>query len=282
MAQDRPVKLIVMDVDGTLVDDQKQLPDVNRRALQAAVDAGLHIAIGSGRMIPSIEIVQETIGLDCAIIAYNGGKVVGPRAENRPLLSHSPVPAAVAESMIDFTRERGLCLNFYFEDRLFADAAHSSAPLPQLYAGRTGSVYQHTNLDELRGSEPTKMIILAEPDERNRLFDELVPVWQGKVNIQKTDPEYLELMAPGVDKATALPALAGYFGLEVDQVLAVGDADNDVRMVELAGIGVAVSNARETVLEVADYKTERDNNDGAVAEAIERWALGGTVPGLWD
>ena len=50
MAQDRPVKLIVMDVDGTLVDDQKQLPDVNRRALQAAVDAGLHIAIGSGRM----------------------------------------------------------------------------------------------------------------------------------------------------------------------------------------------------------------------------------------
>jgi Cof subfamily protein (haloacid dehalogenase superfamily) len=282
MTEKRQIKLIVMDVDGTLVDDNKDLPAVNRRALEAAVERGLKIAIGSGRMIPSIETVQERIGLDCAIIAYNGGKVVGLKEAGRPVVSHRPVPAEIAERVLDLARELGHCLNFYVEDRLFADEAHRDQRLPNVYAGRTGSFYEHTDLDAYRGTEPTKLIILADPDERDRLFYELTPKWAGEINIQRTDPEYLEFMAPGVDKATALPALAGYFGFDVSEVLAIGDADNDVRMVETAGIGVAVNNARQTVLDVADHRTERDNNNGAVAEAIEKFAIGEPVPGLWD
>ena len=282
MADKRQINLIVMDVDGTLVDDEKNLPEVNRRALQVAVECGLKIAIGSGRMIPSIEPIQERLGLDCAIIAYNGGKVVGTREAGRPVVSHSPVPADIAERVLDLARELGHCLNFYVDDRLFADELHRDQRLPGIYAGRTGSFYEYTNLDQFRGTEPTKLILLADPDERDRLFHELTPKWRGEINIQCTDPEYLEFMAPGIDKATALPTLAGYFGLEVSEVLAIGDADNDVRMVETAGIGVAVGNARQSVVDVADCQTERDNNAGAVAEAIERLAVGESIAGLWD
>lgn len=271
-----------MDVDGTLVDDKKDLPAVNRRALEVAVERGIKIAIGSGRMIPSIELVQDRIGLDCAIIAYNGGKVVGLKEAGRPVVSHSPVPAKVAARVLDLARELGHCLNYYIDDRLYADEEHRDGRLPGVYSGRTGSIYEHTNLDQYRDVEPTKLIMLADPEERDRLFHELTPKWQGEINIQRTDPEYLEFMAPGIDKAKALPALAGYFGFDVSEVLAIGDADNDIRMVETAGIGVAVSNARQTVLDVADHVTERDNNAGAVAEAIEKFAIGESVPGLWE
>jgi hydroxymethylpyrimidine pyrophosphatase-like HAD family hydrolase len=105
----------------------------------------------------------------------------------------------------------------------------------------------------------------------------------GQVNVLITDPEYLEFMDVAVDKATALPELAGYYGLEVENVLAVGDADNDLRMVQSAGIGVAVANAKAGVLDAAAFVTRRSNNEGAVAEAVERWVLGeGALAGLWD
>ncbi len=276
MSESHDIRLIVLDVDGTLVNDQKEVPEVNLKALHSAKEKGVDVAIGSGRMIPSIELLQEKLGgLDCALIAYNGGKVVGKKAEGRPLVSHRPLSSELANELIEFGRAHNLPVNFYYEDRLFCDATNKGSPLVDIYHGRTGSIFEWCDLDEYKGEEPTKMIILAEPDRRNELYSEFADKFMGLANVMKTDPEYLEFMALGVDKSTSLPDLADYVGCDVSQVLAVGDADNDKQMILEAGVGVAVANANDSVLDLAPYITERTNNDGAVAEAVDRFVFGG-------
>ncbi|MBN1441217.1 MAG: HAD-IIB family hydrolase, partial [Planctomycetes bacterium] len=146
-----------------------------------------------------------------------------------------------------------------------------------LYHQRTGAVYHLTDLDRLRGTAPTKLILLAEPEERERLHSRFSRELEGRAAVTRSEPEYLEIMAPGISKGAALPAIARHLGIATEQILAVGDADNDNEMLEAAGIGVAVANAREETRRIADFVTESSNNDGAVAEAIRRFALGGNT-----
>ena len=267
------VRLIAVDVDGTLVDDDKQIPEANRRALRAAIDRGFGVAIASGRMVQSIEILEDRLDIDCALIAYNGGMVVGPKSEGRQRLFHQPLPASVADVVREFAVRHGHVLNYYLDEKLYADATVRDGHLGHLYAKRSGMTYEFVDLAGFAGREPTKLILLAEPDEAPALRDRFVADFGDAANVVITESEYVEFMAPGVNKSAALPILAAHYGVGVDEVLAVGDADNDREMVKAAGVGVAVANARPGVLAVADVVTERTNNDGAVAEAVARWVF---------
>jgi len=268
------IRLIALDVDGTLLDDRKELPPANRETLREAASRGVRVAIASGRMTPTIEPIERMLEIDCAIIAYNGGKVVSTRAEGRRCLQHLPLPAEFAEMLIRFSQERDYLLNFYLDDALYADDSPRRAEFMAIYSGRTGARYRLTDHRRFVGVAPTKVILLAEPSERDRLFDEFTAKYGQQVNITKSDPEYLEFMARGVDKGTALPVLAAHYGLRPEEVMAVGDADNDLLLLTEAGLGVAVANARDRVKAVAHRVTRRTNNEGAVAEAVERWVLG--------
>jgi len=249
---------------------------VNRERLQEAVAEGMHVAIASGRMTPRIEPVAELLGLDPVIIAYNGGKVVAPMSEGRTLLHHRPVPAAVAETMIRFSRDNGYLLNFYHEDKLYAEDGGRRQQFMEVYSRRTGAEYNiESDLSRFVGMEPTKLILLADPDECQRLHGKFSEELKGDAFVTKSDPEYLEIMAPGVDKGTSLGILAQHYGFTTDEVVAVGDANNDLELIQAAGLGVAVANATPELKAVADVLTERTNNEGAVAEVVERWFLGG-------
>jgi len=268
------IKLIALDLDGTLLDEKKRVPEANREALREASSRGIIIAIASGRMTPRIECVEDVLGIDCTIIAYNGGKVLGPRKSGRPVIAHRPLPADVAEIFIRFSREKGLLLNFYYEDRLYAEDGPLRQPLMALYSGRTGAEYHiEEDLSRFLGREPTKLILLAVPEERDRLHEEFRSKLAARAFITKSDPEYLEIMAPGVDKGSALEEISRFYGIDASEVMAVGDADNDLGMLGTAGWGVAVANAGPHVKAAAKAVTERTNDEGAVAEAVRRWAL---------
>ena len=88
-----------------------------------------------------------------------------------------------------------------------------------------------------------------------------------------SQPEYLEIMAPGVNKGSGLEFMAAHYGLTTDEIVGVGDARNDLELVRGAGLGVAVANAADELKAAADAVTERTNNEGAVAEVLERWFL---------
>jgi HAD superfamily hydrolase (TIGR01484 family) len=146
----------------------------------------------------------------------------------------------------------------------------------EIYARRTGAEYHiEGDLRRFIGVEPTKLILLASPEERDRLHDDFRARLASRAFITKSDPEYLEIMAPGVDKGAALRLIAGHYGVPESSVLAVGDADNDIGMLGAAGRGIAMANASPHVKAAARGVTERTNNEGGVAEAVRRWALEG-------
>jgi hypothetical protein len=270
----KKIRVVAVDIDGTLLDDAKELPPANREALRAAAAAGVRIAIASGRMTPRVEAVEDLLGIDCTIIAYNGAKVLSSRSEGRRTIVHQPLPADVAWLLIEFAHEGGYLLNFYHEDRLHGQDGSRRRPFMDLYAGRTGAEYRiEADLFHFRGVEPTKLILLAEPGEVERLHARFGRELHGRAFVTRSDPEYLEFMAPGVDKGRALATIARHYGVGTDEILALGDADNDIGLLEAAGIGVAVANAREHVRAAARHVTEATNNEGAVAEAVRRWVL---------
>jgi len=266
--------LIALDVDGTLLDDQKNLPPANREALKEARSRGVEVVIASGRMVASIEPVQDALEIDCSIIAYNGAKVLTPRAAGRKLLHHQPLDAALAERLIRYSREHDVLLNFYHEEVLYAEDSPGRRELMDLYTRRTGARYTLTDLDRFSGISPTKLILLSPPDECERRYREFQAELDGEASVTRSDPEYLEVMAPGVDKGAAFPVLARHFGISTEEILAMGDADNDRQLIQQAGLGVAVANARDSVKAAAAAVTERTNSEGAVAEAVNRWVLG--------
>jgi Cof subfamily protein (haloacid dehalogenase superfamily) len=268
------IRLLALDVDGTLLSDEKLLSPENREAIQAAFRRGVHVAIASGRMTPRIEPIEDLLGLDCHILAYNGAKVVGQRAEGRPTIVHTPVEASVAEELIHYSRDHGLLLNLYLDDRLHAERGPTRDALRELYATRTGAEY--ALVDDLRsfiGCRPTKMILLAEESERDRLHDEFRARLAGRAFVTKSEPEYMEVMSCGIDKGAALLFLARHLGLGAESVMAMGDATNDTEMLAAAGLGVAMANAPAGVKAAARSVTSRSNNDSGVAEAVSRWIL---------
>ncbi len=115
------IRLIALDLDGTLLDDRKQVPPENIDVLKEAERQNTLICLASGRMTDAIERIESPLGTDCIIIAYNGGKILGRRSEGRPLLDHKPLPADVAEVFLRFSHEHGYLLNFYDQDRLYAE-----------------------------------------------------------------------------------------------------------------------------------------------------------------
>jgi Cof subfamily protein (haloacid dehalogenase superfamily) len=269
------IKLIAFDIDGTILDDQKRLVSENREAFQEAQRKGLLLCIASGRMLSTIELVEKQLGVDCVIIAYNGGMIAGRRSEGRPLLGHQPVPAEATDFLIGFAREHNYLLNFYHQDLLYAEDAQAANPLLALYSRRTGARYQL--VADLKtafpGITPTKLILLADALECDRLLPDLRCRLEGRACIVKSEPEYLEITAPGIDKGSALPVIARRYGISTGEIMAVGDAENDIGMLRAAGLGVAVANASPEVKACANRVTERTNNDGGAAEAIYRWAM---------
>ena len=189
------------------------------------------------------------------------------------MISERPLPADIAELFIRFSQDGDYLLNFYRDDVLYAEDSPNRRRFMDIYSGRTGAEYHIEDLSGRIGQEPTKLILLAEPEERDRLHDHFVTELGDRAYITKSEPEYLEIMAPGVSKGTALEALGEHYGFGLPNVLAVGDAENDNPMLEAAGIGVVVANGTEASKAVADHVTEKTNNQGAVAEAVRRFAL---------
>ena len=176
--------------------------------------------------------------------------------------------------------ENDFLLNFYHGDRLYAQDGPRRRRFMEIYAGRTGAQYHvEESLSRFVGVHPTKLILLAEPEERDRLHDRFRAELGERAFITKSDPEYLEIMAPGVDKGAALLFAAKHYGFRPEEVLALGDAPNDLGMLAAAGMGVAVANAVPEVRAAAAAVTARTNNEGAVGEAIERWVFGEAAAG---
>jgi Cof subfamily protein (haloacid dehalogenase superfamily) len=264
-------KLFTTDLDGTVLIDEKEAgcrstPRL-KQALQALQARGTIVCLASGRMHESIRIIGKDLGVGGPVISYNGAML---RDRSDAMLVHHTLDAALAAEVVELADERQLPLNFYCDGILYA---RKIQPWWDLYQGRSSSPMKPVDsLLPFRGRRPTKLLFCAPAETILALRDELLPRFAGRATVLITADEYLEVMPLEADKGHALADLTQRLGLRPQDVVAVGDGNNDIGMIDYAGTGIAIANGREALKERADVVVGPPESDG-LAEYIEQTLL---------
>jgi Cof subfamily protein (haloacid dehalogenase superfamily) len=269
-----------MDLDGTLLDEECHFTEVDAAAIRRARDRGLIIVLASGRPTKMIWPTAEGLGVNGPLIAYNGAAVYEDCSPEAKRFYHCALPAKYADELIDYAHRERFQLNYVLDDVIYAEDAPDLRPYAELYAARTGALFTYVpSLARFKGNDPTKTLIVTEradpahpnPRDRDELFKYWKNRWDSAVYVTPSQPEFLEFLNKAVSKGTALAMVAEHCGVAQEEVLALGDAENDAPMLAWAGTGVAVANASPAAKAVANYVSPLTNLQGAVAEAIERF-----------
>jgi Cof subfamily protein (haloacid dehalogenase superfamily) len=267
------IRLIVLDIDGTIAGESNQVSEAVRRSLKAACNSGIAVTVATGRMYHSARRFYRDIGGQPPLIAYNGAWIQDPHSQCRH--HHLPVPSAIARQLLDELEHPdwrdSLQVNCYIEDRLYVrqiDAAVES------YAERSGvAVTAVGDLRELLVQPTTKMLAMGEDRElMTRLLAQLQQRFpKTDLYLTQSNTHFFEATHPQANKGEALRYLAEeLLGLKSHNILAIGDNFNDVEMLEYAGIGVAMGDAPTPVKAIADWVAPSVEEDGVVA-VLERY-----------
>jgi Cof subfamily protein (haloacid dehalogenase superfamily) len=266
------IKLIVLDLDGTLLNSQHQISDKTAEAIQRAQAQGIQIMLATGKTRYSGEDIIKRFNLTTHGIYLQGASV---HLHDGGIHANTTLSPEVARRIITFAEDRGFEIAAYSGQRILARSISPGAKeLHDLYhEPEPEAVGPLHNI--LNGTPINKLLIIRQNDPRKiRALR-----WQLSMQIDPKEarmtqalPDMLEILPPNVSKGGALKSLLKDLSIKPEEVMAIGDAENDLEMIQLVGIGVAVDNAVDKLKEAADYVVASNDEDG-VAEAIERFAL---------
>lgn len=261
-------KLIAIDIDDTLINDDKEVTPGTQQALEQAVAKGAIVTLATGRAYASAQAVARQTGLNVPIITYQGALIKNLMDEK--VLFERYVPKDAGHKLFEYCIEHNLHLQVYIDDKLYAREENQKL---KDYSNLNGTPYFiEPDFEKLIAQNTPKMLIIDEPD----YLDTLIPVFREllgpEVHITKSKPHFLEIMHRECTKGHALTFLAKHFGIEMSETMALGDSWNDHEMLEAAGLGVAMGNAIQALKDIADYVTLSNNEDGVKA-AIEKFVL---------
>ena len=263
------VKVICCDIDGTLVRDDKSLSEENIRWIQKAVyEAGVHFCLVSGRMINGVRPFYKRLGVSGPVVCYNGGMFVDENG--KVLYDNHRMPHDIAMKLCDI-RDMFPDVNALIFDgnRWFLETRDCYSYRPKRLAYESEcEVGNFRTL--LQGFDTNKFTFMSRVPERleevRAEVDSLIVA--DRVGFYR-NADFLEVMAAGFDKGTAIDVLESYYGVDKSCIMAIGDDYNDVPMLEKAGISVAMENSVPEATAVARYITDTNENDG-VAKIIKR------------
>jgi Cof subfamily protein (haloacid dehalogenase superfamily) len=261
-------KLIAIDIDDTLINDNKEVLPSTQKALEQAVAKNVVVTLATGRAYASAKHLARQTGLNVPIITYQGALIKNLLDEK--VLYERFVPTEAARKLFDYCIEHNLHVQVYIDDKLYAREENQKLID---YCKLNGTPY-FIEPDFIKMVEqPTpKMLIIDEP----AYLDEIAPILRellgDQVHITKSKPNFLEFMHHEGTKGHALTFLARHFNVELSETIAIGDSWNDHEMLEVAGLGVAMGNSIEALKEIADYVTLSNNEDG-IQHVIEKFVL---------
>ncbi|TAF57013.1 MAG: HAD family phosphatase [Oscillatoriales cyanobacterium] len=269
------IKLLVLDIDGTISGRSNGVSEPVKQAVQAVQAQGIRVAIATGRMYRSAKRFHREIGSDLPLICYQGAWIADPQTDVR--LRHTPLSQSIALELIELLAEpewSSLSVHCYIDDRLIVNDFSADT---QAYVAR--SQIQPEVIPDLAAfiaqNVPTKLLALsADTDRITRLLHHVRDRYHpDDLYLTTSTPHFFEATHPQANKGTAVQYLAEeYLGLCADQVMAIGDNYNDLEMLIYAGIGVAMGDAPSGVSDRADWVAPSVEADG-VAAAIERFIL---------
>lgn len=261
-------KLFVTDMDGTLLNSQRKITDKVKLAIKKAVKAGVIFTVATGRMhISALPYVQE-LGIDVPVITYNGALIKYASGDE---VFASYLDKQLVQSLVDYAQEQNIHIQLYSDDKLYYSQENELSKFYQTAAGVTGHPVGDA-LVEYMDKVPKLLLIGRNPEEADRAARDIAAKFAGQIVAVKSTPIYVELIKPGINKASAIAKMAEIYKVPSEAILAIGDSNNDITMLQAAHYGVAMGNANADVKKVAKYQVADCDHDG-IAEAIERFCF---------
>ncbi|MGG3196025.1 MULTISPECIES: Cof-type HAD-IIB family hydrolase [Priestia] len=239
-------KLIALDMDGTLLNNQQEISEENRAAIAKAQEQGVHVVLSTGRSLLTCREYAQSLLLSSYLITVNGSEIWD---ESGQLVERKLIDASHIEKMWNLTQDHKLNFWAVTTDKVWRDE------FPEDIASQEWLKFGYDIPDDALREEVLKQIAGISDFE-----------------ISNSSLTNLEINALGINKAKGIMTVCDRLGISMDEVIAMGDSLNDMAMIEAAGCGIAMGNAQEAVKEAADWVTDTNVNNG-VAKAISHWVL---------
>ena len=258
-------KLLAVDMDGTLLNNQKEIPDNTLEAINEMILKDYVFCISTGRPMYGVKKYCEQINGDIPLILYNGAVVTFSKS-NKVLLSNC-LKAEQSKRIIDLINSFDGTYIFWSNEELYVNKINDYTNGYFKISNAKANIIDANTI--IPHGKITKIIWF---EENSKLVEYQRTVLKDykDVNFFTSQPTFLEFVSTGISKAKALEIIGEYYGIDKDEMVAVGDGCNDLLMLEYAGLGVAMANADEEVRTKADYVTS-SNEDEGVLEVINKF-----------
>lgn len=258
-------KILVLDLDGTLTNAKKEITPHTRDTLIKAQEQGLKIVLASGRPTYGIVPLADELRLgdyEGYILSYNGGQIIDWKTKE--MMYENVLNPQIYPYLYECARKNGFTILSYKDEYIVSEDAGNPYVQHEAFLNRMSSITVPCFLDVI-DFPVAKCLIVGNPEPLAVLEQEMKVELEGKLNVFRSEPFFLELVPNGIDKAHSLAVLLEELKMKPEEMIAVGDGFNDLSMIKFAGLGVAMSNAQEVVRQEADYITLSNEEDGVAA-----------------
>lgn len=265
-------KVLVLDIDGTLTNSDKQITEKTKKAIWSTMECGHKIILASGRPTLGMRRYEEEMELKKYggyLLSFNGGRIIDCRTGE--IIYQQILPAQIVPELYDFAKENNCGLLTYSGEAIIS--AFPPDEFGELESSINGmKIKVEKNFTEYVNFDVNKCLLTAPVDRAPALEKVLQEKYSGTLSVYRSEPYFIEVMPLNVDKAASLGRMLESIGHSKEDTICCGDGFNDISMIKYAGVGVAMGNAQPAVKEAADYITDTNDEDGLVP-VIEKFIL---------
>lgn len=261
------IKLVATDIDGTILPKNGEFSHRVISCINELQERGIKVVIVTGRMHQGAKRISDRLGLKTPIVSYNGGLVKTCEGE---ILYEENVPPEYVKQIIEWGRKNNVHLNLYADDKLYSEKDNEEI---RKYSRFQRLGYTVKDFSTIPYDRVHKLLAI-DYNDANRVSGWVKTMREKfpELYIIKSTPYFCEFSTKYATKACAVKCLQKYWNLKDDEILCIGDQDNDIELLKAGGIKVAMGNATEALISCADYITDTVDNDGFV-KAMEEFVL---------
>lgn len=260
-------KLLVLDIDGTLTNNKKEITPRTLETLIRVQESGVKLVLASGRPTYGIVHLAEELRMQefgGYILSYNGGKILDVKSGD--VIYETTLERELVPMLYDRAISNGLQILSYVGEDIVCEEIDNKYVQYESFLTRMPLRKVESFVEEMNFA-PDKCLLVGDPEIILKLQGELNAEYGDRMGAYRSEPFYLEAVPLGIDKAKSLQRLLDHTSESVEELMAAGDGFNDLSMIKCAGFGVAMGNAQDEVKEAADYITLSNEEDGVAAMA---------------
>ena len=261
------IKMIATDIDGTILPYQGEFSEGVKNCIKKLNEFGIKVILVTGRMHSSTTPIAKQLGLDLPVISYQGGLIKDIEGNT---LYQAELPVKIAKEIIEWGRKNNVHLNLYIDDKLYVE---NDNDIIKYYIKGKFVDYKVCSFDDLEIKNVNKLLAIDinNPDKVTA-WAEVLKSKYPDLYIVKSTPYFCEIGSAGAKKSIGVEFLRKMWGLKQEEVLTIGDQNNDIDLVKCGGVGVSMGNGTPELQKIADYITDTVENDGFV-KAVDKFVF---------